>query len=239
MNVYFEKRKSKIAPFFVIALSELGHSAIPSEQQLFIESNGGKILPLAEEVIGKDVRPLLNKIFKIFMQELDPERCRQLDIQNNYWALTLEELQKILHDDKNGIKIRPRHAPPIVALKPPKPSAQEPAPEIEIPHAKPGFESRKLTEADLSEEDRKHIAITPSGEIIPLDTDISQAEIVEMVSKGYKLPAWIVVPRHCPKCLNQKQNMIREVIDRENILMQYPTIYGKKYVCGNCGTTWH
>ncbi|UYP46080.1 hypothetical protein NEF87_002365 [Candidatus Lokiarchaeum ossiferum] len=237
MNVFFEKRKTKIAPFFIVALSDLGHNDIPTEQQLFIESNGGKILPLATEVLDKDMRPLLNKLFKIFLQELDPERCRQIDIQKNYWALSLEELQKILYEDKNGIKIRPRHTPPLASPIASYPKTEEQS--IEVPRAKPGFEARKLTEADLTEEERKHIAISPDGDIVLLEKDISQDKIVEMVSKGYQLPAWIVVPRHCPKCLNQNQAMIREVIDRDNVLMQYPTIYGKKYICGNCGNDWH
>jgi hypothetical protein len=33
-------------------------------------------------------------------------------------------------------------------------------------------------------------------------------------------------------------NMIREVEDEENILMDYPRIYGKKFICGECGTHW-
>ena len=42
----------------------------------------------------------------------------------------------------------------------------------------------------------------------------------------------------CPKCGNYKKNMIREVDDREHIINDYPIIYGKKYICGVCGSEW-
>lgn len=42
----------------------------------------------------------------------------------------------------------------------------------------------------------------------------------------------------CPKCGNNNSNMIREVQDRKNIIHDYPVIYGKKYICGECGSHW-
>ncbi|MHA1776804.1 MAG: hypothetical protein ACTSWC_08505 [Promethearchaeota archaeon] len=42
----------------------------------------------------------------------------------------------------------------------------------------------------------------------------------------------------CPKCGNSQRNMIREVVDKSHIIMDYPLIYGKKYICGKCGTHW-
>jgi hypothetical protein len=44
--------------------------------------------------------------------------------------------------------------------------------------------------------------------------------------------------RICPHCDNDRQMSIQEKIDKTNIIMQYPKIYGKKYVCGQCGTNW-
>jgi hypothetical protein len=44
--------------------------------------------------------------------------------------------------------------------------------------------------------------------------------------------------RICPHCDNNRQMSIQEKIDKTNILMQYPRIYGKKYMCGLCGTNW-
>jgi hypothetical protein len=42
----------------------------------------------------------------------------------------------------------------------------------------------------------------------------------------------------CPKCGNVVPNMIRMVEDKGNIIMDYPRIYGKKYICGACGIHW-
>jgi Gelsolin repeat len=42
----------------------------------------------------------------------------------------------------------------------------------------------------------------------------------------------------CPKCGNVSRNMIREMPDRNHIIMDYPVMYGKKYVCGKCGSEW-
>jgi len=40
----------------------------------------------------------------------------------------------------------------------------------------------------------------------------------------------------CPKCGNDQRNLIREVEDPTNIIMAYPRILGKKWICGKCGT---
>jgi len=54
--------------------------------------------------------------------------------------------------------------------------------------------------------------------------------ILEEIRKGIR--------RQCPNCFNNDRNKIREVIDRENIIMENPNIYGWKYVCGTCGHIW-
>jgi len=46
------------------------------------------------------------------------------------------------------------------------------------------------------------------------------------------------VRRKCPTCLNTNKKFIREMVDKSNILMQNPRIYGKKYKCGLCTTEW-
>ena len=43
----------------------------------------------------------------------------------------------------------------------------------------------------------------------------------------------------CPECGNNAINMIRQVEDKNIVLLDYPKVYGKKYVCGKCGATWH
>lgn len=44
--------------------------------------------------------------------------------------------------------------------------------------------------------------------------------------------------RVCPNCGEEHQSMIHESVDKSNIIMDYPRMYGKKYKCGNCGTEW-
>lgn len=44
--------------------------------------------------------------------------------------------------------------------------------------------------------------------------------------------------RVCPNCGEENKSMIHESIDKSNIIMDYPRMYGKKYKCGNCGTEW-
>ena len=44
--------------------------------------------------------------------------------------------------------------------------------------------------------------------------------------------------RKCPKCGEELKYMIHETIDKNNIIMDYPRVYGKKYKCGKCGTEW-
>ena len=70
-------------------------------------------------------------------------------------------------------------------------------------------------------------------EEVPLGERIKPSKIkiiLEEIRKGIR--------RQCPKCFNYDRNKIREAIDRENIIMQNPNIYGWKYICGECGNEW-
>ena len=44
--------------------------------------------------------------------------------------------------------------------------------------------------------------------------------------------------RKCPKCGNEDKMLIHESIDKGNIILDYPRMYGKKYRCGRCGQEW-
>ncbi|MHA1803027.1 MAG: hypothetical protein ACTSU4_00670 [Promethearchaeota archaeon] len=44
--------------------------------------------------------------------------------------------------------------------------------------------------------------------------------------------------RKCPKCNNENPHMIYESVDKSQIIMDYPRVYGKKYKCGQCGAEW-
>ncbi|MFX1385568.1 MAG: hypothetical protein ACFFBP_24410, partial [Promethearchaeota archaeon] len=65
-------------------------------------------------------------------------------------------------------------------------------------------------------------------EILPKPSKIKQ--ILEEIRLGIR--------RQCPNCFNKDRNKIREVLDREHILMENPNIYGWKLICGLCGHEW-
>lgn len=44
--------------------------------------------------------------------------------------------------------------------------------------------------------------------------------------------------RRCPKCGLEDKNMIHETVDKSNIILDYPRVYGKKYRCGACSIEW-
>ena len=44
--------------------------------------------------------------------------------------------------------------------------------------------------------------------------------------------------RECPKCGNHNKPLIREILDKTNIISDYPRMFGKKYHCGECGGEW-
>ncbi|MFO8020153.1 MAG: hypothetical protein R6U96_16130 [Promethearchaeia archaeon] len=44
--------------------------------------------------------------------------------------------------------------------------------------------------------------------------------------------------RVCPRCDESSKDMIHESVDKGNIILDYPRMYGKKYRCGSCGCVW-
>ncbi len=44
--------------------------------------------------------------------------------------------------------------------------------------------------------------------------------------------------RRCPKCDCEDKGKLHESIDKTNIILDYPRVYGKKYKCGLCGAEW-
>ncbi|TFG26665.1 MAG: hypothetical protein EU532_09295 [Promethearchaeota archaeon] len=44
--------------------------------------------------------------------------------------------------------------------------------------------------------------------------------------------------RKCPNCGNEDKMMIHESVDKSNIILDYPRMYGKKFRCGLCGCLW-
>ncbi len=44
--------------------------------------------------------------------------------------------------------------------------------------------------------------------------------------------------RKCPKCANEDNSLIHQSVDKSNIILDYPRMYGKKFRCGLCGCLW-
>jgi len=218
-NLFFEKRRSDIAPFTVLAIVEKDESEIPDEHKNFIEANGGYINILTESFLEKNIQEIIIFTFINFLKELRPEFCKSLEIERNFWSLTLPELRAILIADRQGIQLQSRHLAPL----------DEKIVERKI---------EEEEEEEITQEDLKSVAISPEGEVIPISKEITPAEVLELLKKGYKLPALVVIPRHCSKCFNQNQHNIREIEDKTVVLMEYPRIYGMKFICGNCGHSW-
>jgi hypothetical protein len=249
LELYMARRQSRVAPIIIIALFDEAkydmmtflEADFMKEQNSYINEKKGKILAYPNTFLDGDIRDLITFIYRDYIESLQANLSETLDINNSFWFLTLPELQAILLADRKGIQLRPRHAPPLPPPEPVVEPTEGDTDEIVDSESdkEPEMESRKLTMDDLTDEERKQVAISPEGEIIILKEDITQAEITDLVKKGYKLPAWVVIPRHCPKCYNQKQGAIREIVDKSIVLMQNPRIYGFKYVCGKCGNEWH
>lgn len=255
IQIFLEKRKSTASPLLALALydgKEMSAEALASakpviEQKEYFESKGGKLLFFDTNLLEADLRNYMTSLYRELMKLLEPKMVQILDLENEFWYLSMPELRAILHADLKGIKIKPRIAPP----PPPVQEKVEQLPSPAIPAESSASEGTAPTtpiEAATSTNnvssppeaiDSNKVAISPEGEIVPLKPDITQAEIVELIRKGYKLPEWVVIPRHCPKCFNQNQKSINQVIDKTIVLMQNPLIYGIKYVCGKCGHNFH
>lgn len=81
------------------------------------------------------------------------------------------------------------------------------------------YQENIILTAELPKSEKIQKPISDKSEVIKV--------IIEEIKKGIR--------RQCPKCLNNDRNKIREVIDRENVIMENPNIYGFKYICGLCG----
>ena len=44
--------------------------------------------------------------------------------------------------------------------------------------------------------------------------------------------------RKCPECKIDDPHMIHESVDKSNIILDYPRVYGKKFQCGMCSCLW-
>lgn len=68
--------------------------------------------------------------------------------------------------------------------------------------------------------------------------EISAAPVAGSGSEGILTIEYTEGRRKCPKCFNENKSMIHETVDKTNIILDYPKMYGRKFKCGECGTEW-
>lgn len=238
LEFFLTKRKSSVSPIIVMGILDREKKSIDSEMgedkyrefEAYLAKKNVILKSIYKDEIEIKEQPWIHNIFKSLLSVMQPQLVQQLDIDSNFWQLPLSELRAILNANLQGIKLKPRHLPKL------KPDIQKAA-AVQINHsAKIGTLPTRIEE--LTPEQQEHVAISPSGEIIPIKKEITKEEVADLVKKGFKLPSWVVIPRHCPKCFNQNQKIIREVPDPNVILMESPRIFGIKYICGVCGHNW-
>ncbi len=83
------------------------------------------------------------------------------------------------------------------------------------------IQGKKVKKAKKKEDSKVTEEFKPDGRIAAKD------KIVEGTSR-----------RKCPICGNSNTHLIREVTDKSIIILDYPKVYGKKFVCGECGQSW-
>lgn len=81
-----------------------------------------------------------------------------------------------------------------------------------------------------------------------IKADIDQIKDVSASSAGPGIPGQVDHSiltvekpegrRRCPKCGTEDKTMIHESVDKSNIVLDYPRVYGRKYHCGNCSADW-
>ncbi len=94
--------------------------------------------------------------------------------------------------------------------------------------------------------DKAVAEIEPENKAIIKETPVIQKEISSSAAPG--MPGQtddsimtvekMEGRRKCPNCANEDKIMIHESVDKSNIILDYPRMYGKKFRCGLCGCLW-
>jgi hypothetical protein len=92
----------------------------------------------------------------------------------------------------------------------------------------PEFKSevRDVTPDDVKA-DLSGVRASAAAPGIPGKTDTSIITVEKMEGR-----------RRCPECETDDPHMIHESVDKSNVILDYPRVYGKKYLCGECGCQW-
>ncbi|MBD3354057.1 MAG: hypothetical protein GF364_21425 [Candidatus Lokiarchaeota archaeon] len=251
---FWDRQKKELPVSLVVALydsekntkSEIMKLDHVKKQMEYIKKKRGDVLFVPDKFTDGDVQKLFDGFAQFFIKKLDKEFAADYNLGKELKYLDLSNVRHLLIAERRGWDQQKLDdylsAPEPVG----KGEVWEMPPEEEIVVEEPGDSSpdsepvgEVQTEAISIGED-EHVLVSPEGEEVKVKAP-TEAELVEFDRKGYQIPTELkaIIPRYCPKCGNYNQRMIFERTDRNNILLDYPRIYGLKTVCGNCGCEWN
>ncbi|TXT57985.1 MAG: hypothetical protein BAJALOKI2v1_480013 [Promethearchaeota archaeon] len=140
-------------------------------------------------------------------------------------------------DDKIAEKVQPEHKAEIKETAPPL--EEETKPVKEEVEEKPVQE--EIQEEPVEKEGEKKVESSIKPEKPEIKT--SKASQAAPGIPGQEDESIMTIDKHegrrvCPNCGNENKETIHESVDKSNIILDYPRMYGKKYKCGLCGTEW-
>ena len=113
----------------------------------------------------------------------------------------------------------------------------------EIPEPPEPKKAAKLSKKSKKKEISEPVIVskeveTPAekGEEILTESTFSPEIPAPLRSKGGVIEG--TSRRECPVCGNKNKKLIREILDKTHIICDYPRMYSKKLVCGDCGQEW-
>jgi len=126
--------------------------------------------------------------------------------------------------------VKPKEEKPPVKPKEEKPPVK---PKEEKPPVKPKEEKPPVKP---KEEAKEKVVVAPK-----VKTEISSSAapgIPGQADESVLMVEKMEGRRKCPKCHNDNKTLIYESVDKTNIILDYPRMYGKKYKCGLCKCVW-
>jgi hypothetical protein len=184
-----------------------------------------------EQIIGKS-------------QDLDVLYCFEVDLENK------EDLDEIFDKLIEDHILKIKHTSPelykqaidygnYLQIEEPERISYEPS--LNQPYISNNLNILNLEKAvnGIKEDVKKELIIR--DEIFELSEQIREEKIIEKLTVKPKDILTIKKPegrRKCPVCENANRLLIHETEDKNNIILDYPRIYGRKWRCGLCKTEW-
>ncbi len=184
-----------------------------------------------------------NKVIREKLERLQLENSNKFELETEITRLK----EVILNLEKEKLELKKRVIPKIIEseelynqelpvdisneiksiFEPEKPNGITTS-KVHKGYTVPPIKPKKFRRKEISKSES--ISEEPSKRLSENSTISSELDSEKIIEK--------TVRRKCPTCFNTNKKYIREFTDKNNVLMQYPRIYGKKYKCGICTTEW-